>query len=497
MLNMRIIHKDRSDIKAAEFLHRLTAVSLAAVILLFASGAEAGGAGKYTPGNDSNRFAADDISGAEFEEITADDGDDTAETFTSADGTASEKNCAITRTERLKDDSFKIHFNLCGPVIMSAFISTAGSDHKVYELFATTLITEQDSGAVTVNLKDAFLRYGITSKDENGKPAAGYNADKALKYDLFFEFSPLEYSLNLEFGSPGRLSGLLSGPAGLAADADGNIFVCDCGNDRIQKFDPAGHFIYEFGSFAWDEKNTSPNNIGVSNAASFNEPVSVAVTPKNIFVSERGNNRIQKFDRDANFVLAFGGEGKTLGRLNAPLGIACDRSNYVWACDSKNDRVQKFDANGNYMLEIGGFGYGSGKFNEPVDIGIDSKSNIYVLDAGNRRITGFDEYGNILGEIPLKKIGGLKSAGAVAVLLDKIILAGVALEKESRLAAFDTAGTFYGYFGGTFSKITGIAVDAYANIYVSDGGANKIIKLSARRDKIPVQLNLKKIIENK
>jgi DNA-binding beta-propeller fold protein YncE len=223
----------------------------------------------------------------------------------------------------------------------------------------------------------------------------------------------------------------------------------------------------------------------------------VAVTPKNIFVSERGNNRIQKFDRDANFVLAFGGEGKTLGRLNAPLGIACDRSNYVWACDSKNDRVQKFDANGNYMLEIGGFGYGSGKFNEPVDIGIDSKNNIYVLDAGNRRITGFDEYGNILSEIPLKKIGGLKSAGAVAVLLDKIILAGVTLEKESRVAAFDTAGTFCGYFGGAFSKITGIAVDPNANIYVSDGGANKIVKLSARRDKLPVQINLKKIIENK
>lgn len=493
---MRIVPNDQSRKKAGEFLPCLTAAAMAAVILFFAAGAEAA-AGKGSPANDKERAAAEEIIAEENEEIIADDGDDTAEIFTCGAGTASEKAGMIKKVERIKDDSFKIHFNLAGPVIISAFISSAADNQKIYELFATTLVTEQDSGSVTVNLKDAFLRYGITSKDENGKLTGDYNADKALKYDLFFEYSPLQYSSVLEFGSPGRLSGLLSGPAGLAADADGNIFVCDCGNDRIQKFDPAGHFIYEFGSFAWDEKNTSPNNIGVSNAASFNEPVSVAVTPKNIFVSERGNNRIQKFDRDANFILAFGGEGKTLGRLNAPLGIACDRSNYVWACDSKNDRVQKFDANGNYMLEIGGFGYGSGKFNEPVDIGIDSKNNIYVLDAGNRRITGFDEYGNILGEIPLKKIGGLKSAGAVAVLLDKIILAGIALEKESRVAAFDTAGTFCGYFGGAFSKITGIAVDANANIYVSDGGANKIIKLSSRGDKLPIHLNLKKIIENK
>jgi DNA-binding beta-propeller fold protein YncE len=492
---MRIVPNDQSRGKAGEFLPRLTAAAMAAVILLFAAGAEAGAAGKGAPEKDIKRASAEEIIGEENEEITADDGDNTSETAIAGESPASEKKGAIKKIERLKDDSFKIHFELAGPVIMSAFISSAPDNQKIYELFATTLVTEQDSGSVTVNLKDAFLRYGITSKDENGKLTGDYQADKAQKYNLFFEYSPLEYSSDLEFGSPGRLSGLLSGPAGLTSDADGNIFVCDCGNDRIQKFDPAGHFIYEFGSFAWDEKNTSPNNIGVSNAASFNEPVSVAVTPKNIFVSERGNNRIQKFDRDANFLLAFGGEGKTLGRLNAPLGIACDRSNYVWACDSKNDRVQKFDANGNYMLEIGGFGYGSGKFNEPVDIGIDSKNNIYVLDAGNRRITGFDEYGNILGEIPLKKIGGLKSAGAIAVLLDKIILAGVALEKESRLAAFDTTGAFCGYFGGAFSKITGIAVDPNANIYVSDGGANRITRLSARRDRIPVQLNLKNIIE--
>lgn len=495
MLNMRIVHNDQPSAKAGALLPRLTAAALAAVIMLFAAGAEAGAAAKGLPENEIKRAAAKEFVTEENEEITADDCDNTSETSVTDENSALEKNGAIKKTERLKDDSFKIHFDLAGPVIISAFISAAADNQKIYELFSTALITEQDSGSVTVNLKDAFLRYGITAKDENGKITDGYRTDKAQKYNLFFEYSPLEYSSDLEFGSPGRLSGLLSGPAGLASDADGNIFVCDCGNDRIQKFDPGGHFIYEFGSFAWDEKNASPNNIGVSNAASFNEPVSVAVTPKNIFVSERGNNRIQKFDRDANFLLAFGGEGKTLGRLNAPLGIACDRSNYVWTCDSKNDRVQKFDANGNYMLEIGGFGYGSGKFNEPVDIGIDSKNNIYVLDAGNRRITGFDEYGNILGEIPLKKIGGLKSAGALAVLLDKIILAGVALEKESRLAAFDTAGTFCGYFGGAFSKITGIAVDPNANIYVSDGGANKITRLSARRDRTPVHINLKNLIE--
>ncbi|HPG57455.1 MAG TPA: NHL repeat-containing protein [Candidatus Wallbacteria bacterium] len=403
----------------------------------------------------------------------------------------------IKKIEPLKDSGFKFYFDFETPAILSAFICSADNNHKLYELFNTRLAAGADSDSVTINLKDAFLRYGVIQKDENGKVSDAYEIKKAQKYNILFEFYPLKYSRALEFGSPGRLSGLLSNPAGIACDADGNVFVCDHGNDRIQKFDSAGHFIYEFGSFAWDEKNTSPNNIGVSGAATFNEPVSVAVTNKNIFISERGNNRIQKFDRDANFVMAFGGEGKTLGRLNSPLGIAADRSNYIWVCDTKNDRVQKFDTNGNYMLEIGGFGYGSGKFNEPVDVGIDSKNNIYVLDSGNARITKFDEYGNIAGEISLKKIKGLKEPLAAAVLLDNIVLAGVAVENGSKLASFDAGGNFLGFVGGDFSKISGVAVDSEANIYVSDSAANKIVKLAVKPDRTPLYIGLDKIIENK
>jgi DNA-binding beta-propeller fold protein YncE len=402
----------------------------------------------------------------------------------------------LKKTERISGNNYKFDFDFTAPVVLSAYISTAGKNQKIYELINTVLLTESDSNSVGINLNDAFLRYAIISKDENGKISDSYSLERARKYNILFEYYPLDYSQNLTFGSSGRSSGLLSGPAGLAADGDGNIYVCDCGNDRIQKFDPAGHFIYEFGSFSWDEKNTSPNNIGVSNAAAFNEPVSVALTPKNIFVSERGNNRIQKFDRDANFVLAFGGEGKSLGRLSAPLGIVSDRSNYVWACDSKNDRVQKFDANGNYMLEIGGFGYGSGKFNEPVDIAIDSKGNLYVLDSGNKRITKFDEYGNVINEISLKKIEDLRQASAVAILLDKIILAGVICGGASRLAAFNQDGSFAGFYGGRYSKIAGIAVDAGANIYLSDGAANKIIKLSIKPDKVSLYKGLETVIEN-
>jgi len=400
------------------------------------------------------------------------------------------------KIERAGGNNYKFDFDFTAPVVLSAYISTAGKNQKIYELINTFLLSGNDSNSVTINLNDAFLRYAIIDRDENGKISGSYSLEKARKYNILFEYYPLDYSQTLTFGSAGRSSGLLSGPAGLAADSAGNIYVCDCGNDRIQKFDPSGHFIYEFGSFSWDEKNSSPNNIGVSNAASFNEPVSVALTPKNIFVSERGNNRIQKFDRDANYVLAFGGEGKSLGRLNAPLGIACDRSNYVWACDSKNDRVQKFDANGNYMLEIGGFGYGSGKFNEPADIAIDSKGNLYVLDSGNKRITKFDEYGNVINEISLKKIEDLRQVTAVAVLLDKIILAAITCGRDSRLAAFNQDGSFCGFYGGRYLKITGIAVDADANIYLSDGAANKIIKLSIKPDKVSLYKGIEAVIGN-
>lgn len=402
----------------------------------------------------------------------------------------------VRKIEPAGQNSYNFYFNLEIQSIISAYLASPGPDGdsgkslKIYELFTNRIIMPSDSECVQINFNDAFKKYSIIEKKDENDSASFFNKENASKYSVMFEISPAAHVEKIAIGMQGRSSGLLSSPRGIACDPSGNIFVADYGNDRIQKFDSSGHFIFEFGSFAWDEKNTSPNNVGTSNAATFNEPVGVAVTNKNIFVSERGNNRIQKFDRDGNFLLIFGGEGNMRGRLSSPGGIACDSSNYVWVCDTKNDRVQKFDQNGNFMLEIGGFGSGEGKFNEPVDLAIDSKNNIYILDARNERVVICDEYGNIRSTISLEKLKGMSEATGVGVFLDRIVLVSSVFEKNSRIAAFSVEGDFFGFIGGEHERLSAIAASRDGDIYVSENARHKILKLSLPDEKNIHNINL-------
>ena len=79
------------------------------------------------------------------------------------------------------------------------------------------------------------------------------------------------------------VDGQFNNPAGVAVASDGNVYVSDPGNDRIQKFTSAGVFVIKWG--------TSGTGDG-----QFNDPHSVAVAPDgSVYVTDSNNNRIQKF----------------------------------------------------------------------------------------------------------------------------------------------------------------------------------------------------------
>ncbi len=89
-----------------------------------------------------------------------------------------------------------------------------------------------------------------------------------------------------EFGEPGTGPGQFMMPMGLTLDSAGNTYVVDAMNWRIQKFDPSGAFMT-----AWGAKG--------SGDAQFELPADVAVTPdgSRVFVADRMNHRVQRFDR--------------------------------------------------------------------------------------------------------------------------------------------------------------------------------------------------------
>jgi len=109
----------------------------------------------------------------------------------------------------------------------------------------------------------------------------------------------------------------------------------------------------------------------------------------NVYVSDLGNNRVEKFDSNGNYLTQWGSSGSGNGQFDLPYGIAVDGSGNVYVLDQGNNRIQVFDSNGNYLAQWGSYGSGNGQFNAPYGIAMDGSGNLYVSDIGNSRIEKF------------------------------------------------------------------------------------------------------------
>ena len=86
----------------------------------------------------------------------------------------------------------------------------------------------------------------------------------------------------------------------------------------------------------------------------FNEPISVAVDPSgHVFVSDRENNRIQKFSNTGDFIRKWGFSRTENGNFSEPFGVAVDSSGNVFVADQLNNRIQKFTNTGTFITKWG------------------------------------------------------------------------------------------------------------------------------------------------
>ena len=72
--------------------------------------------------------------------------------------------------------------------------------------------------------------------------------------------------------------------------------------------------------------------------------------------------------------------------------MAIDSRENLYVTDIGNHRVQKFDSHGVYLVSWGSLGTGSGQFKEPVGITVDSKNSVYVVDRANDNVQKFAQY---------------------------------------------------------------------------------------------------------
>jgi len=197
----------------------------------------------------------------------------------------------------------------------------------------------------------------------------------------------------MKFGSRGNGEGQFNSPWGIAVDrVRGYVYVVDSANFRVQKFDMNGEFIMSWGSFGnGDGQFYFPRGVAVDQADGF------------VYVVDMGNHRIQKFDTSTNvlpqLLAKWGGSAEPghassplaqeAGQLRSPWGITVDGAGDVYVTDTGNHRIEKFDKEGNFITQWGGFGNGKGQFNFPYGIAVDVRGSVFVVDSGNTRVEQF------------------------------------------------------------------------------------------------------------
>ena len=317
----------------------------------------------------------------------------------------------------------------------------------------------------------AFLaKYGIEGTDDG---QFGQNRDVAVDPDgnvyvadtsnnRIQRFTPTgasgAYEHDETWGGPAEGSGVgeFSWPEGLCADGEGNVYVADTSNYRVQKYDgtawtvvagsgsfggstpPDGEFyqlldvaVAADGTLYTGEENRiqafsfDPDTgqytfshkwgSGGSGDGQFDRPSGIALDAYGyVYVSDFGRHRVQKFDSDGNFICKWGSEGTGEGQFKCPRGVAIDSEGYLYVVEYMGHRVQKFTGNGIYLTQWGTQGSGDGQFSGPFGLAVDSEDNVFVADTQNHRVQVFGESATQELTIDLKAGWNMVSVPVVA-----------------------------------------------------------------------------------
>lgn len=272
--------------------------------------------------------------------------------------------------------------------------------------------------------------------------------------------SVLDLRLLFAFGSEGDQAGQFRNPSGIAIDPEGNVYIADTGNNRVQKFDRYGRFLRQVGGFGWGREQ-------------FDRPLDVcASTGLDVFVADYNNERIERYDAHLNYISSFYSDDASPEglRFGFPLSVAISTHGELFIVDGENRRLLKVNSFGMPELSFGDFRWAQGRLERPAQVAVSGKDLVYAADAGAGRVLVYDYYGNFVREIGA---GVLREPVGVAVDVRGNVW--VADTGNDRIVAFSTEGRLLGQWGssgeklGAFRRPSDVTVRA-GWVYVLDGG---------------------------
>jgi sugar lactone lactonase YvrE len=271
---------------------------------------------------------------------------------------------------------------------------------------------------------------------------------------------------------PSSSSGRLDHPYGVCSDPSDNIYVADTYNHRVQKFDPNGVYLSQWGTW------------GIGDGQ-FVTPTGVCSDPSgNIYVVDTGNDRVQKFDANGVYLSQWGAYGTGNGQFQYPQGVCSDPSGSIYVADTNNNRVQKFDPDGVYLTQWGTEGAGEGEFENLTSVCSDPSGGIYVADTNNNRVQKFNSNGVYITQWGTPGCAGGQFQYPQGVCSDPSGNIYVADTGNDRVQKFNSNGVYMTQWGtegagnGQFEIPVGVCSDAAGSLYVADTSNGRIQKFA-------------------
>lgn len=177
-----------------------------------------------------------------------------------------------------------------------------------------------------------------------------------------------------------------SRPSGLTVDPDGNrVFVVDTGGvqsdwHRVVVYDArTGEFLRHI-----SKRGSEDGELNLPREATI-------AADGNLYVVDGGNFRVQVFTPQGEFLHSFGDIGRRGGQFSRPKGIGSDKDNNIYVSDAAFGNFQIFSSQGDLLLPVGYRNSlnGPANFMLPSGLAVDEDGRIYMVDQYFKKIDVF------------------------------------------------------------------------------------------------------------
>jgi len=177
---------------------------------------------------------------------------------------------------------------------------------------------------------------------------------------------------------------VLGNPGGVAIDTENRfLYVVDTANDVVDVFDADSFKLLRKIGVA-GKKHT------LTDPGTFSLPTNVAVDDDgNVYVTDTLNARVEIFDADGTFLSQFGKRGDGAWQFDRPKGIAVDCDGHIWVVDAAQDRVKVFNREGRLLIYFGEHGTYPGQFSDAYGIAIDKRNRVITSEQYPGRVQMF------------------------------------------------------------------------------------------------------------